>query len=228
MTTPDQPAATDGTLAKAPPHQQDASQTEAPAKDTTAVATQPPPKPLSRAERKQKAKQEPTYKEMVQEHRATTERLQDLAMGVEKYAKRVQEQVQTLQARDARVAYLITRVVVDKDRAMLVCCFTFTMTRTDGFADRVGGCFKRSAETELKRTVHSLWKLSREIKAATKTGNEQNTDHDMYELLEGFVKALGKARGADRETWGEEGKELGEVLDRIKADMEWWDDGKEE
>lgn len=76
--------------------------------------------------------------------------------------------------------------------------------------------------------MHSLWKLSREIKAATKTGNEQNTDHDMYELLEGFVKALGKARGADRETWGEEGKELGEVLDRIKADMEWWDDGKEE
>lgn len=104
------------------------------------------------------------------------------------------------------------------------------------------GPYAQSAvETALERTQHSMWKLSREVRAISKklqqsdgatalamANAEVDVDHDMYELLEGFVGALQASRGADRAKWTAEGVELGEMLDRVKADMEWWDDGKDE
>ncbi|EKG22343.1 hypothetical protein MPH_00323 [Macrophomina phaseolina MS6] len=140
---------------------------------------------------------DPTIKELIHEHRATTERLRAQAMDIQRYTEGIEEAMgRGMRQQDARIPYLITRVVIDKDRQAL-----------------------RSLEASLGRTLHSLWKLHRELHLqASGTDN-----HGMYELLEGFVAALAKSRGADREAWGVDGKELGAMLDQMKADIEWWD-----
>lgn len=80
---------------------------------------------------------------------------------------------------------------------------------------------QKRIETELHRTDQSIRKLAEELKFI-------DGEHGLYELLESFVGALVANRGEDRAAWSEEGQELGEMLDRIKADMEWWNDGVEE
>lgn len=88
---------------------------------------------------------------------------------------------------------------------------------------------QKKVESELQRTQHSMWKLSREMRLiSTKHGEGEDIEHEMYEMLEGFIMALTSSRGEDRTKWGEDGVELGQILDEIKADMEWWDDGKDD
>ncbi|KKY23626.1 hypothetical protein UCDDS831_g02847 [Diplodia seriata] len=90
-------------------------------------------------------------------------------------------------------------------------------------------------ETSIERTRHSMWKLSAhvrllsdKIQKSDDDGKVVNIEHDMYELLEGFINALTAKRGPDLAKWGKDGQELGAMLDDFKADMEWWNDGKDE
>ncbi|GME22470.1 VRR-NUC domain-containing protein [Neofusicoccum parvum] len=147
----------------------------------------------------------PTLTELVAKHQAVTRDLHQLAADMDKHATRITARMGALaRPEDRRVAYLMARVIIGKDAQVLA-----------------------TAERELQRTAHSLRKLSAELGLAVRPENAGGVEHDMYELLEGFVGALARSRGADRAAWGEEGRELGAMLDRVKADMEWWDDGKE-
>ncbi|KAL1651146.1 hypothetical protein SLS58_000483, partial [Diplodia intermedia] len=98
-------------------------------------------------------------------------------------------------------------------------------------------------DTTIERTRHSMWKLSAHVRIISDKlqqksgdgdgdGDDNNkvvdVEHDMYELLESFIKALTAKRGPDLAKWGKDGLELGAMLNGFKAGMEWWDDGKDE
>ncbi|KAL1631360.1 hypothetical protein SLS54_000119 [Diplodia seriata] len=116
-----------------------------------------------------------------------------------------------LKAKDRRMVWLMMKVILGKDEEVL-----------------------SELETSIERTRHSMWKLSAHVRLLSDKlqnsddGKVVNIEHDMYELLEGFINALTAKRGPDLAKWGKDGQELGAMLDDFKADMEWWNDGKDE
>ncbi|KAK0660924.1 Fanconi-associated nuclease 1-like protein [Lasiodiplodia hormozganensis] len=199
------------------------------------------------------------FTSMLAQHKATVGAVRDAVGSIEAAAARIEHRVKAssaaaqsngsarmMKTKDRRIVWLMMKVILRKDAEILIFAGTAGLTRPKDFLlffstptlcdeQMTNACFYRfpmlqkKIESELQRTQHSMWKLSREMRLISMKHSEgEDIEHEMYEMLEGFVMALTSSRGEDRTKWGEDGVELGEILDEIKADMEWWDDGKDD
>lgn len=185
--------------------------------------------------------------DMIWNHKVKTATLRQLVNEMERDGERIQQHMAKLRADpdpdNIRIAYLIAKICIDKDKDGLVkaspCSFSSSSSSSSSFQTifffflLAQGFFfpltrtQTHLENDLRRTSQSLRKLSRELKLVVDDYQGCGQQH-MYELLEGFVGALELNHSEDRAAWGEEGRALGAMRDRIKADMEWWNDGVEE